>query len=77
MNLDEEILARINAAKSFDSRVEVSDFQLRFGRNGTLLINAKTGKAQLRYDDYSELNDLKELGMGEWQLRDRARSNDD
>jgi hypothetical protein len=61
MELDEELLARIRAAASFDKTVKVSDFQLRAGENGSVLINLRTGLAQLVYDDDSELHDLEDL----------------
>ena len=61
MELEEELLARIRAAKSLDKGVKTGDFQVRAGENGSVLINLKTGKAQIVYDDNSELHDLDEL----------------
>ena len=69
MELDDELLARIRAAASFDKTVKVSDFQLRAGTNGSVLINLKTGRAQLIYDDESELHDLDDL-----KIRDPERT---
>ena len=63
MDLDEEILARIQASKLWDKTSNASDFQIKVGENGTVLINLKTGRAQLLYDDQSELHDLEELGL--------------
>jgi hypothetical protein len=63
MDLDDEILARIRAAKSLAPNAKVEDFQVRAGENGTVLINLKTGKAQLVYDDDSELHDLEDLHL--------------
>jgi hypothetical protein len=65
MDLEQEILARIGAAKSLAPDAKVEDFQIRAGENGTVLINLKTGKAQLVYDDDSELHDLKDLRLSE------------
>ncbi len=63
MDLDEEILARIKAALNKDAKP--TDFQVRAGDNGSVLINLKTGKAQLIYDDESELHDFQDLGIKE------------
>lgn len=65
MELDDELLSRIRAAASLDKSVKVSDFQVRAGLNGSVLINLKTGRAQLIYDDDSELHDLDELKLGD------------
>lgn len=61
MDLEEEILARINAAKALDKTINVSDFQLKVGDNGSVLINLKTSRAQLIYDDDSKLHDIEDL----------------
>jgi hypothetical protein len=74
MDLEEEILARIKAAQSLDKSAAVSDFQIRVGENGTVLINLKTGKAQLIYDDESKLHDLKDLGLSEGEPDSKAKS---
>jgi hypothetical protein len=63
MELENEILARIRAAKSLDTSVKQEDFQIRVGENGTVLINLKTGRAQLIYDDESRLHDLADLSL--------------
>ena len=65
MDLDEEILARIKSAKAGNRSIKPTDFQYRAGENGSVLINLKTGKAQLIYDDDSELHDLEDLGFQE------------
>jgi hypothetical protein len=63
MELDEEILARIRAANSLDPSIKPQDFQIRAGENGSVLINLKTGRAQLIYDDESRLHDLEDLSI--------------
>jgi hypothetical protein len=64
MDLDEELRARMRAAASLDPETKPTDFQVRAGLNGTVLINRRTGKAQLVYDDDSELHDLEDLHIG-------------
>ena len=61
MVIDEEILARIRAAKAWDSQSRLEDFQLKAADNGFVLINLKTRRAQLLYDEDSELTDLEQL----------------
>lgn len=61
MVIDEEILARIRAAKVWDKEAKLEDFQIRAAENGFVLINLKTRRAQLLYDDDSELHDLEQL----------------
>jgi hypothetical protein len=61
MVIDEEILARIRAAKVWDKDARLEDFQVRAEENGFVLINLKTRRAQLLYDDDSELSDLEQL----------------
>lgn len=61
MDLEDEILARIRAAKAWDKDSKLSDFQFRPAENGSVLVNLKTSRAQLLYDDDSELHDLKDL----------------
>ena len=61
MELDEEILARVTAAKSWDKNAKLTDFQLKVAENGSVLINLKTSRAQLIYDEDSELHDLEDL----------------
>jgi hypothetical protein len=61
MELEDEILARIRAAKSFDKDTKPGDFQLKAAENGAVLVNLKTSRAQLIYDDESELHDLEQL----------------
>lgn len=65
MDLDEEIAARIRASKLWDKNSDIGDFQVRTGKNGAVLINLKTGRAQLLYDEDSELHDLEELGIAQ------------
>jgi hypothetical protein len=61
MVIDEEILARVRAAKVWDKDARLEDFQIRAAENGFVLINLKTRRAQLLYDDDSELTDLEQL----------------
>lgn len=61
MVIEEEILARIRAAKVWDKDSRLEDFQITAAENGFVLINIKTRRAQLLYDEDSELNDLEEL----------------
>jgi hypothetical protein len=61
MVIDEEILARVRAAKAWDRQARLEDFQLSAAENGFVLINLKTRRAQLLYDDDSELHDLEQL----------------
>ena len=61
MNIDEEILARIRAAKVWDREAKLEDFQLKAAENGFVLINLKTRRAQLIYDEDSELRDFDQL----------------
>ena len=65
VDLDQEIISRIHASKLWDKTSEVSDFQIKVAENGTVLINLKTRRAQLLYDDESELHDLEDLGLSE------------
>ena len=39
----------------------MDDFQIRAAENGYVLINLKTKRAQLIYDEFSKLSDLKQL----------------
>jgi hypothetical protein len=59
--LDDEILARIRAAKAWDKDAKLDDFQIRGHENGLVLVNLKTRRAQLLYDEESALRDWKEL----------------
>ena len=61
MSLDDEILARIIAAQAWDKEAKLEDFQIKADKNGLVLINLKTRRAQLIYDEESELRDLQEL----------------
>ena len=61
MIIDEEIMARIRAAKAWDKEARLEDFQIKVADNGFVLINLKTGRAQLLYDGDSELHDLEQL----------------
>ena len=61
MIIDDEIMARIRAAKAWDKEARLEDFQIRAAENGFVLINLKTRRAQLLYDDDSELHDLEQL----------------
>ena len=64
MNIEDEILARIRAAKAWDKGAMLGNFQIRAAENGYVLINLKTGRAQLIYDEMSELHDLEQLFPG-------------
>ncbi len=61
MSLDDEILARIRTAQAWDRAAKPEDFQLRVAANGSVLINLKTRRAYLIYDEDSELQDLRDL----------------
>ena len=61
MDIDEEIKARIRAAKAWDRESKFEDFQIMATENGYVLINLKTRRAQLIYDEFSELHDLEQL----------------
>jgi hypothetical protein len=61
VSLDDEILAHIRAAKAWDKDAKTEDFQLNVAGNGSVLINLKTRRAHLIYDEYSELRDWQEL----------------
>jgi len=61
MFIDDEILARVRAAKAWDKDAKLEDFQLVAAENGFVLINLKTRRAQLLYDDDSELHDMEQL----------------
>ncbi len=61
MDIDEEIKARIRAAKVWDKEAKFEDFQIKAAGNGYVLINIRTGRVQLIYDEFSELHDLEQL----------------
>jgi hypothetical protein len=61
MVIEEEILARVRAAKAWDKQARLEDFQVTAAENGFVLINLKTRRAQLLYDEDSELTDLEQL----------------
>jgi len=61
MDLDDEILSRIQAAKTWDKEAKAGDFQVRVAENGSVLVNLRTGRAQLVYDDDSSLHDIADL----------------
>ncbi len=63
MDLNEELLLRIKAACSLDKNTSDSDFQIRAGENGSVLINLRTGRADLIYDDESDLHDFEDLNI--------------
>lgn len=58
MELEQEILAIIEAAKAWNKDADLSDFQFMATEDGSLLINLKTGQTQFIHDDESELLDL-------------------
>ena len=47
MALAEKISARIREKKAWDKNAHVSDFQIRVTEKGAVLVNLKTGEAQL------------------------------
>ena len=61
MELEEELLARVQAAHSLDKAITLENFQVRAGQSGSVLINLKTGKSFLIFDDDSPLGDFREL----------------
>jgi hypothetical protein len=61
MELEDEIIARIRAEKSWNKEAKIDEFQFRAFENGSVLVNIRTGKAQLIYDDESVLHDLEDL----------------
>jgi len=61
MTINDDIMARIRAAALWDKTSKLEDYQIRADENGFVLVNVKTGKAQLIYDELSELRDLEEL----------------
>lgn len=63
MDLECEILARMRSEMLLDKVSRPSDFQVRAGNNGSVLVNLKTGRTQVVYDDASELHDLEDLGI--------------
>ena len=74
MDLEAEILARIRASKVWDKDAKASDFQIKAGDNGIVLINLKTGRAYLIYDDASRLHDLEDLVPGLVQQIERENA---
>ena len=52
---------RINAAKAWDKDSKPEDFQIKAAANGYVLINLKTRRAHLMYDDDSDLSYLKRV----------------
>lgn len=72
MDLDQEILDRIRSVTAADCKTKESDFQIRAGANASVLINLRTGRAQVIYDDDSELHDIEDLKISPAVLaRDR------
>jgi hypothetical protein len=65
MIIEDELIARIRAAKAWDKEARLEDFQVKAGENGVVLINLKTRRAQLLYDEDSTLHDLEQLFPGE------------
>ena len=61
VDIDKEIMARIQGAKAWDKDSRPEDFQIKAAENGYVLINLRTRRAQLIYDDDSELNDFRAL----------------
>jgi hypothetical protein len=69
MELEQELLARVRAAKAWDKDAKLSDFQLKTTQDGSVLINLKTRRAQLIYDDESPLHDAAALHLDDSQDR--------
>jgi hypothetical protein len=65
VDIEDEILSRIRAAKAWNKDAKLSDFQFRAEENGSVLVNLKTSRAQLIYDDDSKLHDLEDLCLTE------------
>jgi hypothetical protein len=61
VDIDREIMARIDGARAWDKESKLEDFQIKAAANGYVLINLKTRRAQLIYDDDSQLDDLRDL----------------
>jgi hypothetical protein len=61
VSLDDEILARIRAVQAWDKEAKPEDFQLRAAANGCVLVNLKTGRAYLIYDEDSKLQEPRDL----------------
>ena len=60
-SLDDQIFACIEAAKTWDKDAKLEEFQLRVVANDLVLINLKTSRAYLLYDEESELPDLRDM----------------
>ena len=58
MDLEQELVARIKSACALDKLTREGDFQIRAGENGTVLINLRTGRAEIVLDDESKLRDF-------------------
>jgi hypothetical protein len=54
MDMDEEIKARIDAAKASDKDARLEDFQITASGNRVVLTNLKTRRAHLIYSGDSE-----------------------
>jgi hypothetical protein len=61
VSLDDEILARIRTVQIWDKNTKLEDFQLQAAANGAVLVNLKTSRAYLIYDEDSELQELRDL----------------
>lgn len=61
MTIDDQILARVRAAKVWDKEAKLEDFQIWAAEKGFVLVNLKTHRAELLYDDDSERHDLEQL----------------
>ena len=51
MTITDKISARIREKKAWDKGAHISDFQIRVGEKGAVLVNLRTGEAQLIDDD--------------------------
>ena len=61
MSLDDEIIARIRTVQIWDKNTKPEDFQLQVSANGSVLVNLKTSRAYLIYDEHSERQELRDL----------------
>ncbi|HUE64310.1 MAG TPA: hypothetical protein VMO78_08040 [Rhizomicrobium sp.] len=64
MNIEDEISARIQAAKVWDMNAQLGNFQLKATEDGYVLTDLKTSHAQLINFECHELRDLEMLFPG-------------
>ena len=61
MDIDDEIIARVRAAKAWDPGAKLEDFQIRATADGYVLTNLKAGYSQFIFDGSSILDDLTQV----------------